>query len=72
MREDTKNRLRLFAKAFGQLICLYPQNFGNDAIEELEKTRRMFATRSDRDALSQDWHNVGRYIQTGMDRVKDA
>ena len=69
MREQIKNGLRSFRQAFGQLMCLYPQTFDKDIVEELEKMRRLFATRSDREALSQDWQNVGRYLQTGMDSL---
>lgn len=72
MCEQVKNRLRLFWQAFGQLICLYPQNFSEDTLGELEKMRRLFATRSDRDALSQDWHNVGRYVQIAMDKASNV
>ena len=52
--------------AFGQLLSFFPPQ-DNERREELERLRLYYATRDDKQALSQDWQRVGTYIQKAMD-----
>ncbi len=52
--------------AFGQLLSFFPAQ-DNERSEELEQLRLYYATRDDKQTLSQDWQRVGSYIQKAMD-----
>ena len=53
--------------AFGQLLSFFPAQ-NDERRKELEQLRQYYyATRDDKQALSQDWQRVGAYRQKAMD-----
>ena len=52
--------------AFGQLLSFFPAR-DYKRRDELEQLRQYYATRDDKQVLSQDWQRVGSSIQKAMD-----